>query len=127
MVAIARVDVASRLAINVESHSSNLLPCAIDSYLSQRGSNPTHTSFDAAVRCEMHAIVDQDQSAHGIPHRAERTLLVGEAVTSGVDSERIKIGERNGGGDIGLRDAVLPGETVFIPESPNKAEQKRRA
>lgn len=59
--------------------------------------------------------------------RAGERLLVGEGVVNGSDFEWIGIGDGSCGGNVGLRDAILPGEMVFVPERPEIAEHQRCA
>src|SRR5713101_4010290 len=50
--------------------------------------------------------------------------LMGEGVVGGADVERVRVHDGRGGGDVGLRDAVLPGEMVLVPERPEVAEHQ---
>lgn len=43
----------------------------------------------------------------------------------GAEVEGVEGGEGRGGGDVGLGDAVLPGEAVLVPERPEEAEHER--
>jgi hypothetical protein len=53
---------------------------------------------------------------------------MGEGAVGGADVEgRIGVHDGRSGGDVGLRDAVLPGETVLVPEGPEVTEHHRRA
>jgi len=47
-----------------------------------------------------------------------KKLFVGEGVLWRVEAEQVAIGDGVGGGDVGLGDAVLPGEAVLVPEGP---------
>src|SRR4029077_18954962 len=53
--------------------------------------------------------------------------LMGEGVAGGADVEGVRVDDGRGGGDVGLRDAVLPGEMVLVPEGPEVAEHHRCA
>src|SRR5713101_6894099 len=53
--------------------------------------------------------------------------LMGEGVVGGGDVEGVRVHDGRGGGDIGLRDAVLPCEMVLVPERPEVAEHQRCA
>ena len=60
---------------------------------------------------------------------AVRTLFVGEgaAVGGGNIESGIGVREWRGGGDVGLGDAVLPGEMILVPEGPQVAEHESGA
>jgi hypothetical protein len=45
-------------------------------------------------------------------------LLAGEGMTAWGKLERIRLNYRGSGGDVSLRDAVLPCEVILIPQSP---------
>jgi hypothetical protein len=49
---------------------------------------------------------------------------MGEAMAAGAHVECVEIGDGDRCGDIGLRDAVLPGEAVFVPQRPDETEQQ---
>ena len=50
-----------------------------------------------------------------------------EGAVGGADVEGVRVRDGRCGGDVGLRDAVLPGEMVLIPERPKVAEHQCRA
>lgn len=52
---------------------------------------------------------------------------MGKGVADWPDFEWIGVGDGGCGGDVGLRDAILPGEMVFVPERPEIAEHQRCA
>src|ERR1700730_4243202 len=56
---------------------------------------------------------------------AVQRSFVGEGVMGGADVEGVRIHEAGGSGDVALRDAVLPGEVILVPQSPEEAEHQR--
>jgi len=41
------------------------------------------------------------------------------------EAHRVEVRKRRGGGDVGVGDAVVPGEAVVVPERPEEAEEER--